>query len=88
MANRSSGRNVHIYGPEDRSEIIGGLRLNRGITKSNLYFMVDILLLFHSAFSIETEAGTTLEKNEEPLIAGNYYVVGRFRALTLVEAIS
>ncbi|KAL2054126.1 hypothetical protein ABVK25_005665 [Lepraria finkii] len=78
MADRSLGRNVHIYGAKDRSKLLGGLMLNNGITNSNLYSMVEILLLFDSSFSIENEAAATLERNEEPLTGGKYYIVGSF----------
>ena len=87
MADRSLGRNVHIYGAKDRSKLLGGLMLNNGITNSNLYSMVEILLLFDSSFSIENEAAATLERNEDPLTGGKYYIVGRLRALILMWAI-
>ena len=61
--------------------------LNNGITNSNLYSMVEILLLFDSSFSIENEAAATLERNEEPLTGGKYYIVGRLRPLILMWAI-
>lgn len=76
-ADRSQGRNVHIYDAEDRGTILGGLILTNGITKSNFYSMVEILLLFQSSFSIEDETSVTLERNEESLLPGNYYVVGQ-----------
>ena len=81
MADRSLGRNVHIYDAKDRSELLGGLILNNGVTKSNLYSMVEIWLLFDSSFSIENDAAAILQRNEEPLVGGKYYVIGRLRAL-------
>ena len=87
MADRSLGRNIHIYDAKDRSKLLGGLMLNNGITKSNLYSMVEIWLLFDSSFSIENEAAATLQRNEEPLVSGKYYIVGRLRALILMWAI-
>ena len=84
MADRSLGRNVHIYDAKDRSKLLGGLILNNGITKSSLYSMVEIWLLFDSSFSIENEAAATLERNEDPLISGNYYIVGKLQALILM----
>ena len=88
MADRSLGRNVHIYDAKDRSKLLGGLMLNNGITKSNLYSMVEIWLLFDSSFSIENEAAATLERNEDPLISGKYYIVGRLWALILIWTIN
>lgn len=81
MPDRSYGRNVHIYDAKDRSKLLGGLMLNKGITKANLYSMMEIWLIFDSSFSIENEATVTLPRNDEPLIDGKYYIVGRFRAL-------
>ena len=88
MANRLPGRNVHIYDARDRSKLLGGLILNNGITKSGLYSMVEIWLLFDSSFSIENEAAATLERNEDPLTRGKYYIVGMLWALILMWAIN
>ena len=60
MADRSLGLNVHSYDAKDRSKLLGGLILNNGITKSNLYSMVEIWLLFASSFYIENEAAAQL----------------------------
>lgn len=57
---------------------------NKGTTKANFYSMVEIWLLFDSSFFIKNEAAATLERTEEPLIGGKYYVVGRLRALNLI----
>lgn len=85
--NRSFGRTVHVYNAIDRAaanrEVLGGLILNKGVTKASFHSMVETFLLFHSFFSIETEDAATLQRNEEPLVAGNYYVVGRLGALFL-----
>ena len=75
-ADRSLGRNVHLYDAEDRETVLGGLILTNGVTKSNFYSMVEIMLLFQSSFSIEHEGSAALARNEEPLSPGNYYVVG------------
>ena len=86
-AYRSVGRNVHLYDAEDRGTVLGGLILTNGVTKSNFYSMVEILLLFQSSFSIEHETSATLERNEEPLPPGNYYVVGKPLDLILMGAV-
>ena len=88
MADRLRGRNVHIYDARDRSKLLGGLILNNGITKSGLYLMVEIWLLFDSSFSIENEAAATLQRNEDPLTHGKYYIVGMLWALILMWAIN
>ncbi len=86
-ADRSVGRNVHLYDVEDRETVLGGLLLTNGVTKSNFYSMVEILLLFQSSFSIEHETSATLERNEEPLRPGNYYVVGEPLDLILMGSV-
>ncbi len=86
-ADRSVGRNVHLYDVEDRETVLGGLLLTNGVTKSNFYSMVEILLLFQSSFSIEHETSATLERNEEPLRSGNYYVVGEPLDLILMGSV-
>lgn len=83
-ANRSIGRNVQLYDAKDRVTLLGGLILTNGVTKSNFYSMVEIFLLFQSSFLIECETSTTLERNEEPLPRGDYYVIGPPLTLILV----
>ena len=87
-ADRSAGRTVHIYDARDRGTVLGGLILTDGLTKSNFYSMVEILLLFQSSFSIEQETSTTLERNEEPLPPGNYYIVAKSLNLILMRAVN
>ena len=79
--------NVHLYDAEDRGTVLDGLILTNGVTKSNFYSMVEILLLFQSSFSIEHETSATLERNEEPPLPGNYYVVGKSLDLILLGAV-
>jgi hypothetical protein len=78
----SGGRNVHIYSANDRHNAermpLGGLILTKGITNSNFFSMLTILLVFETAFSLENEQGITIEGNSDPLQPGNYYVAGRF----------
>ena len=83
-ANRSIGRNVQLYDAKDRVTLLGGLILTNGVTKSNFYSMVEIFLLFQSSFLIECETSATLERNEEPLPHGDYYVIGPPLTLILV----
>ena len=80
---RSGGRNVHIYNANDRhnreKEPLGGLILAKGITNSNFFSMLMVLLVFETTFSLSDEQGVTIENNSEPLQPGNYYVAGKFR---------
>jgi hypothetical protein len=78
--NRSRGRNVHIYDVNKRDVVLGGLILFGGVTNANLYFMVEIFIIFMGPFFIQDETGTRIRENDCPLLPGNYYVVatGKF----------
>ena len=43
--NRSVGRNVHIYDPNDPTEPLGGLVLCNGITNANFYAMMEVFVV-------------------------------------------
>lgn len=86
-ADRSLGRDVHIYDGKDRVTLLGGLILTNGVTKANFYSMVEIFLLFQSSFSIQDETTATLERSDESLLRGNYYVDGKPLTLILMKAI-
>jgi hypothetical protein len=73
--NRSGGRNVHIYDVNEPDVVLGGLILFGGITNANLYFMVEIIIIFTGPFFLQDETGTKIEKNGRLLLPGNYYVV-------------
>jgi len=76
---RSKGRNVSIFAADDPTQtILGGLVLTNGVTNQNFYSMIEILLVFQSAFSLQGEGGNAIERNNHPLQPGNYYVVGGF----------
>lgn len=83
--NRSKGRNVHIYDANDRVTLLGGLTLTNGVTKSNFYSMVEMFLIFQTFFPIEYDSAT-LERNDEPLSCGNYYVSGKLSKPDLGES--
>ena len=74
---RSRGRNAFIYDGKARDVLLGGFVLNNGVSKANLYSMVEIFLLFQTHFSVTDEDDVVLERNEEPLSPGSYYVLGR-----------
>ena len=73
--NRSAKRNVHIYDARDPNNVLGGLILTNGVTNDNFYQMIDILFIFHSEFSLRHENGSTIQKNDDPMRPGKYYVV-------------
>jgi hypothetical protein len=77
---RSRGRDVHIYDFKDPTTVLGGLILTNGVTNTNFYSMVEILVLFTSDFELRDEGDTQIEKNDEPLQPGRYYInaAGKF----------
>jgi hypothetical protein len=72
---RSDGRNVHIYDANDPDTVLGGLVLTNGVTNDNFYSMVEILIIFTSAFLLRDEGGAEIKKDNRPLQPGNYYIV-------------
>jgi hypothetical protein len=59
-ANRSAGRDVHIYDAKDPNTALGGLVLTNGITNVNLYSMVEIFCIFDSNYLLRDEGGMTI----------------------------
>jgi hypothetical protein len=83
---RSRGRNVHIYDANDSATVIGGLILTNGVTKANLYSMIEILVLFTSTFELRDEDDTKIERNDDPLQPGKYYInaAGKFLCIIIL----
>jgi hypothetical protein len=74
-ANRSAGRNVHIYDANDSTAVLGGLILANGVTNANFYSMVEILFIFTGIFFLQDENGIRLERDGHPLQPGKYYII-------------
>jgi len=79
-ANRSAGRDVHIYDAKHPDTVLGGLILTNGVTNTNFYSMVQVFLLFNSEYVLRYEDGTEVPRDEHALRPGKYYVVtiGRY----------
>ena len=82
-ANRSAGRDVHIYNADDPTTVLGGLILTNGVTHANLYSMVEIILVFDSdsEYFLWDEDGAKVQRDGDLLQPGNYYILltsGRF----------
>ena len=60
LANRSFGRNVHLYNANDPATVIGGLLLTNGVTNANFYSMVEIICIFDQQYFLLDEDGTTV----------------------------
>jgi hypothetical protein len=81
---RSGGRNVHIYDAEKPTTVLGGLILSNGVTNANLYSMLDIFIVYEAPKELPLDEvkpflrdkeGTKIEKNDDPLQPGEYYLV-------------
>jgi hypothetical protein len=81
--NRSTGRDVHIYDTKDRTTVLGGLILTDGVTSTNFYSMVEILLLFTSSFELQDEGGTKIQRNDDPLQPGKCYINAAGKSLNI-----
>lgn len=66
---------MHIFDAKDRSNSIGGLRLSNGITCANFHTMIEILVIVDGNYIIQNENNTVIEKDESPLLPGNYYII-------------
>lgn len=73
--NRSAGRNIHIYDGNDTETVLGGMFLTAGVTNSNFYAMAGVLFIFSSSFFLRIENGTKIERDEQPLLPGKYFIV-------------
>lgn len=73
--NRSVGRDVHIYDANDPTTVLGGLILTNGVTNANFYLMVEVFLLFDGKYVLRHEDGTELQRNDQPMRQGDYFIV-------------
>jgi hypothetical protein len=73
-ADRSLGRDVFIYDAKDPDKVLGGLILTNGVTNANFYSMVEILIIFGGGFSLLDDNGTKINRDDNPLQPGNYFI--------------
>jgi len=71
---RSLGRDVFIYDAKDPDEVLGGLILTNGVINANFHLMVEILIIFGSGFSLLNDSGTKINRDDNPLQPGNYFI--------------
>lgn len=55
--------------------MLGGLILSNGITNANFYLMVEIIFIFDSNCFLRDESGITVQRDNNPLQPGNYYML-------------
>ena len=68
------GRNVRIYSAEDTNTVFGGLSLTDCITNANFYSMVAIVFIFDSDYTLCSESGTTVQRDNYPPQKGKYFI--------------
>ncbi|KAF8416258.1 HNH endonuclease-domain-containing protein [Tirmania nivea] len=83
--NRSAGRDVHIYDANDPDIVLGGLILTNGVTNANFYSMVEVFLLFDSDYILRHEDGTELQRNDQPMRRGSYFVITDVRTISVAS---
>ena len=71
---RSANRNVHIYDAKNPDGVLGGLSLTDGVTNANIYAMIEIFLILDQVYLLQYN-GMEVEKDEQALRHGNYYIV-------------
>ena len=74
MSSRVLGRNVHIYRAGDTNTVLGGLFATNGITNANFYSMVEIVFIFDNDYTLSSESGVTVQRDNHPLQAGKYLI--------------
>ncbi|PUU73717.1 hypothetical protein B9Z19DRAFT_1162160 [Tuber borchii] len=74
MTSRILGRNVYICSANDTSTVLGGLSLNDSITNANFYSMVEIVFIFDNDYTLCSENGTTVQRDDHLLKEGKYLI--------------
>ena len=71
---RSTRRDVHTYSAQDTNTVLGGLRLTNGMTNANFYSMVEIVFIFDNDYTLSSESGSTVQRDDHPLQPGKYFI--------------
>lgn len=79
---RAEGRNVHIFNANDPNAVLGGLILTNGVTNTNLYDMVEIIVIVTCEYFLQDEGNIKIAKDNHPLQPGNYYIVAASKFIT------
>jgi hypothetical protein len=65
--NRLRERNVHIYDAKNPTVVLSGLILSNGVTNTNFYLIIEILIIFTSNFFLLNEYNIKVENDNYPL---------------------
>ena len=72
--NRSCGRTVRILAWVNSNQLFGGLILTPGVTGATFHTMIAILFVFEAAFTVLDINGIILQRNQQPLVPGDYFL--------------
>ena len=75
LVDRSAWRNTYVYASDNHATVLGGLYAAEGTTNSNLYSMLEVFCYFTDAFGLQDDRGLLVERDEQQLQPGNYYIV-------------
>lgn len=79
-ANRSEGRNVHVFDASRPDEELGGLIVNEGTALTNEIFlaMLDVLILPTASYEVwHRDSDTMISRTDDPLQRGEYEIRGQ-----------
>ena len=80
LTDRSAWRDTTIYASENRDKVLGGLCATEGITKANVYSMLEIFCFFTDTFTLHDNDGQLVERDGQKLQPGNYYIATNGRS--------
>ncbi|KAG0133747.1 hypothetical protein HOY82DRAFT_584337 [Tuber indicum] len=86
LVDRSAMRNTFIYAADNRDALLGGLWATPGITHSNFHSMLEIICVFSDTFELRDDNGQFVERDEEQLQPGSYYIATN-GSITLTEEV-
>lgn len=73
---RTEGRTVFIYA-KGYHNLLGGLVNTKGITNTNLYAMIDIILVCKSSYTLTLGGDNEVSRDDAEVRPGDYYVDGK-----------
>ena len=63
------------YGANGPDTVLEGLILTNGVTNANFYSMVEVILFFNSNYVLRDQDDMILQRNDQPLHRGSYFIV-------------
>ena len=73
-SDRSAWRDTAIDASDNRDKVLRGHCATEGITNSNLYSIIKMFCFFTDTFTLHNNSGQLVERDEQKLQPGNYYI--------------